>query len=384
MLSCVLEFLRGWGLRGNTMKKLRLAFLAGGLTLATGAGAITVTDPLNTIQNALNNLQDIEHRIFTELERQANRMLEKELSKLSMESDAAQSANELVAEQRLQKNLRNQEVARQQAPLVDVCKDSAMFSFAFDGDIDCYRMEKTDSAIQRLEERQSIGYEMTNEEENAAIAADAEEKMSACLDYLHSEGTGQSASPQDSYCFDSESLVSSMTSTFQTGVEEQGAEYSVELLTEPVIRKKAFGSTDMGTSVGKKKFLNEQRKDMLLKLAQSVMMHNVEVRRSSKWADAEKTQPLPSALETLEEFNRNRLMSDGGEYLLKLGAAHKDKFNENPDIAIDSTFTIEQVQRETAVMTAFLSHMAVLQYKSQLRIEQLEAALLSVEINPPE
>ncbi len=351
--------------------------------LAGYANAITVNDPLNTIQNALNNLQDIEHRIFEELERQANRMLEKELSKVGMASDAQQSAQELVAKQRMEKNLRNQEVARQQAPLVDVCRDSAAFTFAFDGDIDCYRMDKTSFVLDKLEERQNVGYELPPEQVNAKINEDAEEKVSACLDYLHSEGNSNSVRPRDSHCFNSAALTDSSTTTFQSGLEETGAEYAVELIVEPVIRKKEFGSQDLSTTTGKKKFINEQRKDMLLKLAQSVMLHNVELRRSSKWADAAKTQPLPSVLETLETFNKNRLLSPGGEYLLKLGAAHKDKFSSDENVAINSTFTIEQVQRETAVMTAYLAYMAEMQYKSQLRIEQLEAALLSIEVNPP-
>jgi hypothetical protein len=372
-------------LNAKSLRKNSLAVFAGAFLFAGQASAITVTDPMNTLQNTLNNFQDIEHRIAEEIERQANRMLEKELSKVGIESEAQKSAQELLAKQRLEENLRNQEVARQQAPLMDVCKDSAAFTFAFDGDIDCYRMEKTDAAIEKMEERQNVGYEASNEEENAAINQEVEDKVVACFDYLHSEGANaQGVSPSDSHCFDSTVLTDSNMTTIQSGVEEVGAEYAVEMIVEPVIRKKPFGSNDLSTSVGRKKFLNEKRKDMLLALAQSVMLHNVEIRRSSKWADAEKTQPLPSVLETLESFNRNRLMSAGGEYLLKLGAAHKDKFSTDEEVAIESTFTIEQVQRETAVMTAFLSHMAVLQYKSQLRIEQLEAAILSVEVNPPE
>jgi len=372
-------------LKDNLIKSTKIAALVGGVFFASSSLAITVNDPLNTIQNSLNNLQDIEHRIFTELERQANRLLEKELSKLGMEADAASSAQELVATQKLEKNLRNQEVARQQAPLIDVCRDSAIFSFSFDGDTDCYRMEKNDIVLERLESRKSDGYEMEEKDEEIAIANDAESTISACLDYLHSEGgSNQSVSPSQSHCFDTSALVDSNTVTFQSGNEETGAEYAVSIITEPVIRKKPFGSKDLSTTVGKKKFINEQRKDMLIELAQSVLLKNVELRRSSKWVDAQKTQPLPSILETLDTFNRNRLLSSGGEYLLKLGAAHKDKFNADPDIAIENTFTIEQVQRETAVMTAFLSHMAVLQYKSQLRIEQLEAALLSLEANPLE
>lgn len=367
-----------------SMKIFKATVLTGSLFAAFSVSAITVNDPLNTLQNALTNLQAIESRLYTEMERQANRVLEKELSRIGIESDAEKAAQEVVANQRLATNMRNQEVARQQAPLIDVCEDSALLSFTFDGDIDCYRMERTGAAMDRMAERQNSVYEMDSEDVSAAIMADADEKVMACLDYIHAGGSEESVSPQYSHCFNSQTLVSSMTPTFQTGLEEQGAEYAVEIMTEPVIRAKPFGSTDMSTPVGKQMFLNEQRKDMLLKLAQSVMLHNVEVRRSSKWADAEKTKPLPSVLETLEEFNRNRLLSEGGEYLLKLGAAHRDKFDPNPEVAISSTFTIEQVQRETAVMTAFLSHMAVLQYQSQLRIEQLEAALLSVKVNPPE
>jgi hypothetical protein len=366
-------------------KKILLAVGVSSFFLAGSTNAMVVTDIGNTLQNVLNNFQDIEHRIATEVERQANRMLEKELSKVGLESEAAQSAQELTSKQRLEKNLRNQEVARQQAPLTDVCEDSAMFAITFDGDINCYRDEATQDYLNGLNDRQNSVYDLSETDLGEAMAADSEGIIMSCLKYLHTQGSsGEFVEPKYSHCFNSSVLVDSNVTTLQTGLEEQGAEVAVKLLTEPVMRRKAFGSSNTNTVEGRRKLLNERRKDMLIKLAQSVMAHNIEVRRSSKWADSEKTQPLPSMMETLDIFNNNRLLSTGGEYLLKLGAAHKDKFDDNPDIAIKSTFTIEQVQRETAVMTAFLSHMAVLQYKSQLRIEQIEAALLSIKVNPPE
>jgi hypothetical protein len=374
-------------LKGNQVrfKKIFLSVVFSGLFVAGNVQATIVTDIGNTLQNVLNNLQDVETRISTEVERQAERLLEKELSALGIESDAAQAAQELTANQRLEENLRNQEVARQQAPLVDVCQDSAIFSITFDGDINCYRDEATQDFLSGLNVRQNEVYNLSGSELGEAMAEDSEETVMSCLNYLHSQGSDvEFVDPAYSYCFDSSALVDSNVTTLQSGLEEQGAEMAVKLLTEPTLRPKSLGSDNTNTAEGRKELLNERRKDMLIKLAQSVMAHNVEVRRSSKWIDAEKTQPLPSLMETLDSFNNNRLLSEGGEYLLKLGAAHADKFDEDSDVAIESTFTIEQVQRETAVMTAFLSHMAVLQYKSQLRIEQIEAALLSVQVNPPE
>jgi predicted DNA-binding WGR domain protein len=366
-------------------KKLCLTLSMAGLFAASSVNAITVTDPLNTLQNALNNLQDIDHRIYQEVEAQANRMLQKELSKFGMENDANQAAQELVATQRSETYQRNHEVAMEQAPLVDVCQDTAMISLSMDGDYDCYRDSLTQDYLAKMRNRRDVGYDATPDELEVLSATDSEETLDACLTELHSQGNAiQSVDASESHCFDSSALVDSNLTTLQSGVEERGAEEAVRILSEPVIREKAYGSSDLVTPAGRAKNLNEQRKDMLIELAQSVMLHNVEIRRSSKWADTAKTKPLPSVLETLDSFNNNRLLSEGGEYLLKLGAAHKDKFNANPDIAIDSTFNINQVHRETAVMTAFLSHMAVLQYKSQLRIEQLEAALLSLEVNPVE
>lgn len=383
---CYQKLEREWVLKDNfkVFKQSMIALSLAGSLFISNAHAVIVTDIGNTIQNTLNNLQDLEHRIAEEIERQANRLLEKELSRLTMQNDADQAVQELAATQKLEKNLRNQEIARQQAPLNDVCVDGAIFQIAFDGDVDCYRDEKTQEALEVLEERKNL-YGMSDNEVNVAVAADAEETINACHNFIHSEGDGATdVDATMSHCYDSKNLVDSTVTTLQTGVIEKGAEMAVKILTEPVIRKKSFGSSVETTPEGRKLRLNDQRKDMLLELAQSVMLHNVEIRRSSKWADAAKTKPLPSALEALDSFNNNRLLSSGGEYLLKLGAAHKEKFNEDPEVAMDSTFTIEQVQRETAVMTAFLSHMAVLQYKSQLRIEQLQASLLSLEVNPLE
>jgi len=373
-----------------SVKSLKLAVISAGVLgvlCLKGVGAMTVTDVGNTIQNYFNNLQDIEHRIMEEIEKSAERALETELSKLGLESEVAQEAQKLAAEQRQVKNLRNQEVARQQAPLTDVCMDSSIISFSHDGDLDCYRDELTLSAQDDLNSRRSKMYELSNEEATIEIEKDMQETLSSCFMFLHDEGASSGGeevvgSVSDSYCFDTSQLTDPNQTTIQSAAKEAAAEMAIKILVEPVPRKKPPRSKDVETSSGRKKLLNEQRKDMLLQLAQNVMLSNLELRRSSKWADAEKTVPLPSVIETLDLFNNNRLLSEGGEYLLKLGAVHKDKFNPDQEIAIASTFTIEQVQRETAVMTAFLTHMAILKYKSQLRIEQMEAALLGLEVNP--
>ncbi len=344
------------------------------------ANAITVTDPLNTLQNLMNNLQDIETRIYDEIQKQAERALQKELSKVGLANEAAQSGQEIQANQRLETNLRNQEIAQEQEPLIDVCKDAGIISLTLSTDLDCYRDTKTQDAQIENQDRRNSVLDLTQTQAEAVIAQDSEDTVIECTELLR-EGSG-SPSAIDSYCFDSRVLTDSNVTTIQTGIEEKGAEKMVQILTEPTIRPKAYGSNDFNTPEGRKKRLNEHRKDMLIELAQSVLLHNVEMRRSSKWADSAKTKPIPSKLEALDNFNNNRFLSENGEYLLKLGAAHADKSNGNIDIAKASSFNIDQVTREMAVMDAFLVYINTLQYKSLLRLEQLEAASLSIKANP--
>jgi uncharacterized protein YfeS len=86
----------------------------------------------------------------------------------------------------------------------------------------------------------------------------------------------------------------------------------------------------------------------------------------------------PSQLQLLKEFAESHFgTAEGADFLAVLTNTHPDKKSR-----VDKQTTSTQVMRSMATMDAFLVYMEVLKYEQSLRMEALQAGLLSATIEP--
>lgn len=360
-------------------------------------------DGANLSQNIKQNIEQITSRIMEEAREKIKREIQKKLTIKENESAAASDMTKIKAEQDLATSIRNDELAKQLAGIPDACEDAGLRAYSRKaaemvenkikntlglGDDTCLVGEH-DPKSKAITERKS-GFTNPVEQEKL-VQADAQATIDACKLLLR-EGA-EVTDPklldnprllaENSLCHASSLVSQSVLPTYDNKAQYLAAVQQVKLMTEPLIRKKPLESLDAVSPTGKKRLLREFRKDLLIGLAQRTLYDYIEWRKPEEFTeemggDLNATNTLPSPMMELELFNSKRYNHKDGEWIKIVSNTHPEKDGPNGK---KYSMTPYQLQREALMIDGFLAHIAVLQYKSMLKQEVLQAAILSTHVN---
>lgn len=307
-----------------------------------------IFDPKRLVENIAIQMTELEERLMSEIESSALRQLKSELKKSVSGDDSARGAAAQVAAQRQQENIRNHEVAHQNMPMSGLCDNA--FYLAEDGTLKQNRRRKDSVLVFSMRREiiqsqlcESIMTDQAKQREDALPSfspiddeqrlAELDKRIDRVIDNLE----------------DNDMSVEDVMPHTMVGLSQDEYENAIakaSIMFAPIENNKTF-SFDRPDS-----FLRATGKSMRSLL------------------------PLQTQEEQISQKLRlsGGLVSDRESQILFA----EDFFNaENIETyAYRDMLLPSQVERERAIMTAFLVNMAVQRYKSSLNKEIMLAARL--------
>lgn len=372
------------------MLRLKKVLLSTAIALSLASGSSMATYPtfdgFNLAEAVTNNIEAITARIERQIQEQIKRNLEKALFVKDQNSGSAKEMAKAKAEQDMLESSKNFDIAKDLAP-IDTCDDVADKEFseriedAINGG-DCEEPEENTDNVENTTRKAVTYTSISNQEEMRQM--DAKETVDFCKTVLKApppsgdDLSTPSALAAYSWCSDPSLLIQDSVSAYSVN-EAKAAKEQVKIITEPLLRKRSLSSLETNTPQGRMSLLKEFRKDLLIGMAQRVLNDAVDFKTPIDYTPSsdESAPGYFSNMQQLERFVLSKYLDK--DWIHKVSNTHPDK--SGPD-GKDYSYTPQQVQREIAVIDGFLAHMAVLQYKSMLKQEMLQAAILSAEVNP--
>lgn len=391
-----------------TRRNYKMVILAVSAVLFSNITSATypTIDGANLTQNIKQNIEQITSRILEEAREKIKREIQKKLSIKESETNSARDITKIKAEQDLATSVRNDELAKELAPVPDACEDAGLRVYTQKIEdmtqegmrgvlglgVDSCVVGEDDPQNKEITERKSGFTDPASQERNIQI--DANETIEQCKRLLRKDADVTDSEmlndpkllAENSLCFTSSLISQSDLIEYGKRAQYQAAKEQIKLMTEPLIRKKPIESLNIASPSGKKRLLREFRKDLLIGLAQRTLYEYIEWKRPPEYSkyiggQLNDDHTLPSKMMELELFNEKRYNNEDGEWIKKVTNTHPKK--DGPD-GKEYSFTPYQLQREALLIDGFLANMAVLQYKSMLKQEILQAAILSTQVNEVE
>lgn len=364
---------------------------------STSMATYPTFDGANLIEAVTLNVESISARVEKAIQEKIKRELEKVTAINQEESENAKEMSRIKAEQDLETASKNFDLARAFKP-VDVCKTIAEQRVAervkiqvlsrygaVDSDDDCMPTEK-DPQNQKISREVAATYEEPSKQsEKRAKKVDTLIELCSVEGMLKeddsSDGSDEGiASVSDlvrkSWCFDASLMGQTNISAYDKS-QYLAARNQVDVLVDPVPKQKASSTFNLSTQSGKEAILKSLRKDMLLNVSKRVLHDYVDMKSPINYfGDNVEDSVYLSEMQRLEQFVLGRYLDP--DWIRKVSNTHPDK---NTEAGKELSYSPEQVTRESAIIDGFLAHMAVLQYKSMLKQEMLQALIISTQVN---
>lgn len=294
---------------------------------------------------------------------------ESELAKQSMEQAGINTelevdnmnnaiANMIVRQGLAAEEIQNLEVLQDSMPAQDACQ-AVSTAVNLEDALCGLELEVEDDAKEDLRRRNTLDSETT-----AALYQHIEEAIEAVA------AECEAVSGEDSLsqgCLQTE-LLTSGVSPVMTPEQARATKAQISVLVNPIPEASLDPRGDPEAS-------KEQRLTAMRKLAMESLATNslMKVRAERLSIDGG-----PSRLQILKDFADERFgSSQGADFLAVITSTHGDKTS-----SVAKQSNSAQVLRSMAVMDAFMVYMEVLKYEQQLRMEALNAAMLSVAVEP--
>lgn len=309
-----------------------------------------VHDPKNMIENALKQVRDLEFRITTELTNQAERIYKKELKSLLMEAAADQKMTEQSSIAKLEGNLMNSKVAHQNMPVQGLCANveyydnngelqnegrtkNSILTFSLRGDLFCEEISEKKNNKQSTAFQDGIPNGRPIVGDSKTI--DVEEELVNKIIELQEGGEAFH--------------INDLLPHVYTGLDEGEFDIAADKLR---VMLPPLRNTEKINHITNTQYLKDMSKSMRALLPYQILMDQL----GDKLRPAE---GVPSERESQDLF---------AEDFMSVGNIE--------NYAYKNMILPSQVQREKAIMTAYLVHMAIQKYKSSLD----EELLLSVRL----
>ncbi|MGD1524412.1 hypothetical protein [Vibrio owensii] len=350
----------------NKMKKLLLSSMVSlSLLGSMPSHAFVFSDIGVLIEETVGNAQEA-----------ANWIQESELMKLSMEMDSWMQQTEMemnafLTQTTLQtelehtENMHNKMVDEMSEPDDQAGQNCAIQNA--NSDVACYTVDLVTKAIDK-DTYENANFTTTP----IQVQQNAFDKRKKIIDDCRSLQYADAPEGQDdlatSLCTRSGILLGVESQDTYTADEQEAVTHIVDLITGPIPDYKKSESLPEG-SPEKLALMNKEMRMLAIRsLANSSLEHIAGVRKS---AGENASMQVPSELGTLQEFDDKRW--GDVDWSLKVGGASKN---------IEDTDTRSEILRKMAVMQSFQIHLEMIKYKQMLRMEALQAADLSLQVQP--
>lgn len=329
---------------------------------------LLVEDIANFIENVAGNIQQI--RAWTEEQRMLIMGMDQEAMHEKMNVDNRNNAisNLIVRNARNAMDVQHKEVKEMSEPDTDACVTTAVQTI----------MDRVNERFKcdvhnknQKEQKKHNNFNFTPREHELAAREDRNELLETCKSLLTGQPDNDEARLQMTMCTRAGVLTGTDSGTVLNNTEKDATDKFIELISGPTATFKRSNRLPEGSKEREAMLVEEMRQEAFRSL---VIASLNEVQR---WRVSPGTESngavIPSELEMLEKFNRDRFGSE--EWI---------KSVQNSSLATKNTINTTQILRKMAVMDAFMVHMEVLKYKQGLRMETLQAALLAWNIDEPE
>lgn len=320
---------------------------------------IPVTDVANLIESIMANMQEMQNWMQeSELMRGA---MEQAGLLTEMEVDTVNNgfANLIARTGKLHEEIQNLELLREAMPAHNACE--VVTASANLEDILCDLEDERNKANKKFQKRAN-----TLGKEPGEASEHIEQEVRRLVDECRELGDDELGGDQP--CLNAQLMLGGALSAL-TDEESKAAENLIQLVVEPV--PKMPPDSRLGDDAESESTRALHMREIALKSLAHASMHHVLTERKS-------VDGQPSRMQLLKNFAEEHFGSHAGaEHLAILTNTHGDK-RESAAKQSDPS----QVLRSIATMDAFLVYMEVLKYEQQLRMEALQASLLSLAVEP--
>lgn len=350
--------------------KARIVALSIILTSPTTVYAgIPTIDFSNLIEAITSNITEITNWAEEKSKIAMNMDLQAMLSKMEMSNTNNAYANMISRINKASQDIYNKEVEEQMRPDSDICKNVA--TSLYKERTKCYVEDKAKETAYRVNTDRTR-YDLNPSQTDVHRERTARKVVSTCNDLTTvdaSELTEDEAALY-SQCIQAGSLIGAGTVSTLNETEEKAAEMQIRLLTGPIpdVKNSNFMSKNSSSFVRER--LSEMRKDAILSLAVSSLSEVVKYR----------IKPGPGAemspLSSYEQFIKDKLSIDS---VSRLGGGEISGSSSGEQ---DNTAYRTELLRKLTIAQLKQTELQLDQFEHQLRLEALNAAMLSIMVNP--
>ena len=366
----------------KTTRTVAIAFSAA--LLSTGPTTVNAGVPTldysNLTEAITSNISELK-RWAEEKAKMAMEMdLEAMLTKMAITNLNNGYANMIARLTHSSQEIQNQEIAEQMAVDPDVCGNVA--SAIYTEQTDCYISDMAKQKAHQIS-TDSSRYDLGPAQQDAHRKAVTKKVLDTCtqLSTVDTTELTEDQAAMYSQCVQAGSLIGAGTDSTYTETEQKAAEMQIRLLTGPVPEAKNSNRMSKTSTGYVRTRLAEMRKDAFKSLAVGSLSEIASIRYS----------PGPSApLSTLSEYENFIKDRKDPEWITRVGGATVK--GEEESSSESGSEGSEGGAKKISYRTELLKKMTIIelkqtelqleQFKHQLRLEGLNAAMLSIMTDP--
>lgn len=338
------------------IKKLVLSMtLASSMAMPSMVNATYPTiDFSNLLEAITQNYQDMQNWAQERMMMMAEMDLQSALSSLGIDAENNAMTNMMVRDGRRQQTIQNIQVMEWSMADSDAC-----------GTLASQVIEKHTQEANQEAAKEKMKESRENHNKFAQTAeewkSEQNEKLKDVLDYC--ESTSDEEGLTGNQCLDTGLLMGGLGTDTLSKEQSDTVDRINEILISPTSNFKQSSTMVKGSAQRRATEMHEMRREAFRDMARTSL---AEVSSQFK-----SNGTMLSPFASLKKFDDERY---GSEKWLK-EIQNVDPNNKN-------AVYISEINRKIAVMTAFMVHMDVIKYKQSLRMEGMQAAMLSLKVEP--
>ena len=352
-------------IRKNTMA---LGVTVALLSSTPAQAGVPTLDYSNLVEAITSNITEMANWAEEKAKMALEMDMEALMSKLSIANMNNAFSNMIARSGAAMQNIQNLEMAEQMAVDGDICGNVA-FSL-FDAEVACYVDDRANAEAHDIS-TDDARYDLNAPQFDKHREEVTEKIIETCDEVLTVDDSGIEDSDRVMYsqCLQAGSLLGLGTSETFNDEEEKAVEAQIRLLTGPVPQKKMSNTLVEGSSSWVQQRLVEMRRDGFKSIPIASFSE------IAKWRKKPSESAPLSRMQVLQEFVDQRKDPD---WILKVGGAKWEGESEDQDTTVYRT----ELLKKMTVLELKQTELQLEQFKHQLRLEGINAAMLSLMIDP--
>lgn len=292
--------------------------------------------------------------------------LEALLAELSIDNLNNAIGNVIVRSGKTSQDIQNKDILMKSVPDKDGC--STLTTQILNEEVNCQIESKVNSAVRaHAKKHNNYGSGVSDNKVMATVLIDKlYEKCKELSDGEADEDNPLSAT----MCTNTGLLIGVGSGDTRTEKETEAAAEVIKIITGVVPEFKKSSVLAEGSELQKEQIIEEMKREAYRSAVAASLFEISSLRESPGGGD---DAPLPSPLEVLEQYNKQRFGSS--DWITSVANNAEDTKNSiyGPEIV-----------RKMAAMDAFQVNLGIMKYKQQLRMEALLALSLMYQVDPPQ